>query len=64
MTEITIPKTVQYIGTAAFNNCINLSNVYFTGTVAEWSAIEKDDYRWYQGFPATKIICTDGEADF
>ena len=64
MTEITIPKTVKYIGDAAFNSCPLLSTVKFTGTVEEWEAVEKGNYRWQQGFPATKIICTDGEADF
>ncbi len=64
MTEITIPKTVKYIGDAAFNGCHLLSTVYFTGTVAEWEAIEKGDYRWEDGPPATTVTCTDGEAAF
>lgn len=64
MTEITIPKTVKYIGDAAFNGCRQLSTVYFTGTVEEWEAIEKGDYRWEVGPPATTIICSDGEANF
>ncbi len=64
MTEITIPKTVKYIGDAAYNGCHLLSTVYFTGTVAEWEAIEKGDYRWEDGPPATTVTCTDGEAAF
>ena len=65
MTEITIPKTVQYIGDAAFCGCYNLAKVYFTGTVAEWNAIEKGNYKWVEGeIPASKVFCSDGEADF
>lgn len=64
MTELIIPKTVQYIGSAAFNGCCKLTTVYFTGTVAEWNSIEKEDYKWEVAPPANKIICTDGEADF
>ena len=65
MKEITIPKTVKYIGDAAFCACYNLEKVYFTGTVAEWESIEKGNYKWVEGeIPASKVICTDGEADF
>lgn len=64
MTDITIPRTVKFIGDAAFNGCRKLSTVYFTGTVAEWEAVEKGNYRWDDGIPATKIICTDGQANF
>lgn len=67
MEEITIPKTVKFIGNAAFCGCHNLSKVYFTGTVAEWNAIEKGDYKWTASggdIPASKVICTDGEANF
>jgi len=65
ITEITIPKSVKYIGSAAFNACYKLSTVYFTGTVAEWNAVEKLDYRWIEDganeiIPAKTIICTDG----
>lgn len=65
MTKITIPKTVKYIGDAAFCANYNLAEVFFTGTVAEWEAIEKGNYKWIpEEIPATKVICTDGEADF
>lgn len=65
MTEIIIPKTVKFIGDAAFCACYNLVKVSFTGTVAEWNAIEKGNYKWVEGeIPADKVICSDGEADF
>lgn len=64
MTEITLPGTLTFIGNAAFNACYNLEKVYFTGTVAQWEAVTKRDYKWGSTLPATKVICTDGEADF
>ena len=64
MTEITLPGTLTYIGDAAFNACHNLATVYFTGTVAQWEAVTKKNYKWFDPPVATKVICTDGEADF
>jgi hypothetical protein len=65
MKEITLPKTLQYLGDAVFDGCDLLSTVYFTGTIAEWNAVEKGNYRWTNGGPAaTTIICTDGVAAF
>jgi hypothetical protein len=36
---ITLPSTVYYIGPKAFDGCMNLSDVYFKGTAAQWRDI-------------------------
>lgn len=40
ITSITIPKSVTSIGDWAFNGCLKLSDVYYTGTEAEWAVIK------------------------
>ena len=37
--EVIIPNSVRTIQEDAFKNCDDLSNVYYTGTQAEWNAI-------------------------
>ena len=39
LTSIIIPKTVTVINEAAFAQCEKLKNVYYTGTQAQWDAI-------------------------
>ena len=62
--SITIPDSVTSIGNYAFmSGCKNLSNVTFTGTIAQWNAISKDS-SWDSGInlcPATHVHCTDGD---
>ena len=41
--EITIPRTVTSIGIYAFDGCYGLSKVTFTGTRAQWNAIDMGD---------------------
>ena len=41
--EITIPRTVTSIGRWAFDGCYGLSKVTFTGTRAQWNAIDMGD---------------------
>ena len=38
--SITIPASVTYIGDQAFMRCINLNDIRYTGTRAQWSAID------------------------
>ncbi len=40
--SITLPKSIRSIKNSAFNFCENLTDVYYSGTEAEWKAIEID----------------------
>ena len=39
LTSITIPVSVTTIGESAFSTCMKLTDVYYTGTETQWSAI-------------------------
>ena len=42
LTSVVIPKSMIYIGEGAFDENNNLTDVYYTGTEAEWGAIKFD----------------------
>ncbi len=44
LTSITIPNSVTSIGDYAFSDCTSLTDVYYTGSVAEWNKINIDRY--------------------
>ncbi|MBQ3506591.1 MAG: leucine-rich repeat protein [Clostridia bacterium] len=58
--SVVIPDSITLIRYSAFSNCYNLTSITFTGTVAEWNAIEKGS-NWNYNVPATKVVCSDGE---
>ena len=58
LTSVTIPDSVTSIGDA-FWDCRSLTSVTFEGTIAGWSAIEKDSY-WNNNCPFTEVVCSDG----
>jgi hypothetical protein len=64
MKRITIPRSVTYIGSAAFNGCLQLQSVNYLGTIAEWNRIEKGNYKWGSPVPAKVVHCIDGDAPF
>ena len=39
ITSVTIPNSVTYIGNQAFNDCSNITVIYYTGNEEEWDAI-------------------------
>ena len=45
--SVTIPKSVTYIGYGTFIDCENLKDVYYTGTMQEWNAIDISDKNTY-----------------
>ncbi len=57
--EITLPNTLTTLGNRVFNKCSSLYRINFSGTMAEWNAIEKDS-NWYGGTPPFAIYCSDG----
>lgn len=56
--EITLPSTLHYIGEAVAYNyeCMRIN---FSGTKAQWQAIEKAE-DWDIGMNRAEIVCTDG----
>ena len=50
---------VKKINSTAFFTCSSLRKVIFSGTVAEWNALEKIK-TWNRGCPEITVICTDG----
>ena len=59
LVSITIPATVTSIGSSAFNNCKKLKNIYFSGTKAQWQAIEKGS-SWDYNTGSYTVHCSDG----
>ena len=55
---ITLPNTLTSIGEYAFNHDSQLETINFSGTMAEWEAVEKTP-EWYRGRVKT-VTCTDG----
>ena len=52
---ITIPKTIKTIGSRAFTGCTGMSTIYYTGTQAQWNAIDKaSDWNYLQ--PSIEVI--------
>ena len=60
LTSITIPDSVTTIGEWAFYNCSSLRSITFSGSMEQWSSIEKM-YGWNSWVPATYVQCTDGQ---
>jgi len=48
------------IGESAFSYCSRLTSISFNGTMAQWNAIEKNDY-WNVDTGNYTIHCTDGD---
>jgi len=60
LTNLTIPNSVESIGDYAFYKCTYLTSATFSGTKAEWNAIEKS-LKWYSDSLTITIHCTDGD---
>ena len=61
ITEITIPSSVTRIRPRVFFNC-RMVNISYTGTIAQWEAIEFGD-NWDYAFRTNTIHCSDGCID-
>ena len=43
LASVTIPESVESIGAMAFAGCTALTDIYYTGTEAQWNAIDMDE---------------------
>lgn len=60
LTTLTIPASVSKIGNWIIKGCDQLTDIHFSGTKAQWNAIEKSsDWNAYSG--SYTIHCTDGD---
>ena len=60
LASMTIPNSVTTIGDGAFYGCKSLASVTYTGTKAQWEAIERE-HHWGYGLGTFTVHCTDGE---
>ena len=60
LTSITIPNSVTSIWQQAFYGCTGLTSITYTGTKAQWDAINKGS-GWNSNTGAYTIHCTDGD---
>ena len=58
--QIVIPKSITSIRFSGLNNLIQLSDIYYEGTKAEWDAIFKGP-GWDNGTDNYILHCTDGD---
>lgn len=61
--EIALPSTLTTLDNVALFDLPALEKLHYSGTVAEWNAIEKGE-KWYVGTPAFKVVCSDGEIEY
>lgn len=59
-TTITIPETVTYIGSSAFYDCSNLTEIVFNGKKEDWIKITKGE-EWDSGTKEYTVKCSDGD---
>ena len=57
--SITIASTVKEISSLAFQDCTQLTEIIFEGTVEEWNAVEKGG-SWDTNTGEYVVHCTDG----
>ena len=59
-TSITMPSTITKIGKNAFSNMMNVTYFSYSGSMADWEAIEKDP-EWNSQSSIITISCSDGD---
>lgn len=61
LTSITLPINIT-IGTKAFINCLNLTEINYKGTIEQWNKVTKGT-NWNYDVPATVVHCVDGDVE-
>ena len=57
--SVTISSHIQKIEQGLFRGCTSLENIRFSGSVASWNYLTKENY-WNLDVPATQVVCSDG----
>ncbi|MDD3040811.1 leucine-rich repeat protein [Bacteroides sp.] len=57
---VSIPKSIEVIGSRTFSYCSKLENINFSGTMGEWNKIAEQSIGWDFESSVKSIICTDG----
>ncbi len=60
---VTIPASVTRIKQGAFQDCANLSVIFYKGTQKEWEAVVKED-GWINGTNRFVVQCTNGRITY
>ncbi|MBQ7355132.1 MAG: leucine-rich repeat protein [Clostridia bacterium] len=58
--SVTLPDGLESIASFAFKDCVNLKDIHFPGTKAEWIDFQKG-FGWDEGIPSYTVHCTDGD---
>jgi len=58
---ITLPNTISYLGYGVFNNCVNLTEIFYDGTYEEYARITKDNFL---GNATSVIYVRDANGDY
>ena len=61
LSSLSLPSTITSLGTYVIDNC-PLEELTFRGTIAQWNAIEKEDFVSYDS-PLHVVHCTDGDVN-
>lgn len=62
ITKITIPKSIEKIGSTALRYMSNVNTLYYNGTIQDWENINKG-WSWKTPSSITQVICLDGTVD-
>lgn len=59
--SLSLPENIASIPYSAFQACTELATLRFDGTVEYWTMVERPE-GWARHIPASKVICSDGDA--
>lgn len=63
LVSVSLPRSLTYIGRAAFNCCEELKKIHYNGTIEDWNNMNRDR-SWFTYNPQyhtdLEILCSDG----